>query len=154
MARLDLVAGPPEEFSMDKWTAYQADAQAVLDFFGTGKVSNPVVLSGDIHSNWACDLHAAPADQKSAIVAAEFVGTSITSGRDGIEISPRNQAILPENPHVKFHNGQRGYVRCTIGRDRWTTDYRVVPFVSRPGASVETRASLVVENGRPGVHRA
>ncbi|HWJ56489.1 MAG TPA: alkaline phosphatase D family protein, partial [Vicinamibacterales bacterium] len=88
------------------------------------------------------------------IVAAEFVGTSITSGRDGIEISPRNQAILPENPHVKFHNGQRGYVRCTIGRDRWTTDYRVVPFVSRPGASVETRASLVVENGRPGIHRA
>ena len=61
MARLDLVAGPPEEFSMDKWTAYQADAQAVLDFFGTGKASNPIVLTGDIHSNWACDLHARPA---------------------------------------------------------------------------------------------
>ena len=66
--------------------------------------------------------------------------------------SARSQAILPENPHVKFHNGQRGYVRCAVGRDRWTTDYRVVPFVSRPGASVETRASLVLENGRPGIH--
>jgi len=154
MARLDLVAGPPEEFSMDKWTAYQPDAQAVLDYFGARKPSNPVVLSGDIHTSWACDLHAQPADQRSPIVATEFVGTSISSGRDGLEISARNQAILPENPHIKFHNGQRGYVRCTIGRDRWTTDYRVVPFVSRPGASVETRASLVVENGRPGVHRA
>jgi alkaline phosphatase D len=154
MARLDLAAGPPEEFSMDKWTAYQADAQAVRDFFGTGKASNPIVLSGDIHTSWACDLHARPEDPASAVVAAEFVGTSITSGRDGVEISARNQAILPDNPHVKFHNGQRGYVRCTIGRERWTTDYRVVPFVSRPGASVDTRASLVVENGRPGVHRA
>ena len=139
---------------MDKWTAYQPDAQAMLDYFGARKPSNPVVLSGDIHTSWACDLHAQPADQRSPIVATEFVGTSISSGRDGLEISARNQAILPENPHIKFHNGQRGYVRCTIGRDRWTTDYRVVPFVSRPGASVETRASLVVENGRPGVHRA
>jgi alkaline phosphatase D len=154
LARLDLVAGPPEEFSMDKWTAYQADAQAVLDFFATGKVSNPIVLTGDIHSSWASDLHARPEDPASAVVGAEFAGTSITSGRDGIEISARNQAILPDNPHVKFHNGQRGYVRCTVTRERWTTDYRVVPFVSRPGASVDTRASLVVENGRPGVHRA
>jgi alkaline phosphatase D len=153
MARLDLAAGAPQEFSMDKWTAYQADAQAVLAFFATRRASNPIVLSGDIHTNWACDLHARPEDPASPIVGAEFVGTSITSGRDGTEISARNQAILPENPHVKFHNGQRGYVRCTISRERWTTDYRVVPFVSRPGASVETRASLVVENGRPGVHR-
>jgi alkaline phosphatase D len=154
MARLDLVAGPPEEFSMDKWTAYQADAQAVFDFFGTGKASNPIVLTGDIHSNWASNLHARPADPTSAIVGVEFAGTSITSTRDGVEISARNQAILPDNPHVKFHNGQRGYVRCTVTRERWTTDYRVVPFVSRPGASIETRASLVVENGRPGAHRA
>jgi alkaline phosphatase D len=154
MARLDLVAGPPEEFSMDKWTAYQPDAEAVLEFFATRKPSNPIVLSGDIHTSWACDLHLRPTDGASPIVGTEFVGTSISSGRDGIEVSARSQAILPENPHIKFHNGQRGYARCTIGRDRWTTDYRVVPFVSRPGASVETRASLVVENGRPGAHRA
>ena len=155
MARLDLVAGPPEEFSMDKWTGYQADAQAVLDFFGTGKASNPVVLTGDIHTNWACDLHARP--DGSGVGRSSAPSSSARrsrSGRDGIEISARNQAILPDNPHVKFHNGQRGYVRCTVSRERWTTDYRVVPFVSRPGASVETRASLVVENGRPGVHRA
>ena len=69
-------------------------------------------------------------------------------------VSPRYQPVLAENPHVKFHNSQRGYVRCAITRERWTTDYRVVPFVTKPGASIETRASLVVENGRPGVHRA
>jgi alkaline phosphatase D len=154
MAPLDLTAGPPQEFSMDKWTAYDADAQAVLDFLAARRPSNPVVLAGDIHSSWASNLHVKRFDAASPIVGVEFVGTSISSGRDGTDVSPRNAAILPETPHVKFHNGQRGYVRCTVARDRWTTDYRVVPFVSRPGASIETRASLVVEAGRPGIHRA
>ncbi|MEV0695356.1 hypothetical protein [Streptomyces sp. NPDC050388] len=35
--------------------------------------------------------------------------------------------------------------------DLWTTDFRVVPYVTRPGAPVSTRATYVVENGRPGV---
>jgi alkaline phosphatase D len=154
MAPLDVTAGPALEFSMDKWTAYQPDAHAVMEFLATRRPSNPVVLTGDIHSNWACDLQLWPYEPGSPVVGSEFVGTSITSGRDGADISPRYQPVLAENPHIKFHNGQRGYVRCAITRDRWTTDYRVVPFVTKPGASVETRASLVVENGRPGVHRA
>jgi alkaline phosphatase D len=154
VSRLDVAAGPPEEFSMDKWWAYQPDVQALFKFLETRKPSNPVVLTGDIHSHWACDLTAKPGDPASPIVGSEFVGTSITSGRDGIEITARNQAILPDNPHVKFHNGQRGYVRCAITPERWTTDFRVVPFVSKPGASIETRASMVVEDGKPGVHRA
>ena len=154
MSPLDLAAGPPEEFSMDKWTAYQPDARALFEFLATRKPSNPIVLTGDIHSSWACDLTAKPHDPASPVVGSEFVGTSVTSGRDGADISPRNQTVLAENPHVRFHNGQRGYVRCAITRDRWQTDYRVVPFVSRPGASVETRASMVVENGRPGINRA
>jgi alkaline phosphatase D len=154
VAPLDVAAGPAEEFSMDKWTAYQPDLLALLGFLGTRKPANPIVLTGDIHSSWACDLHQRPGDPASAVVGTEFAGTSISSGRDGVEITARNQSILPDNPHVKFHDGRRGYVRCGITRERWTTDYRVVPFVSRPGASVETRASLIVENGRPGAHRA
>jgi alkaline phosphatase D len=154
VAPLDVAPGPAEEYSMDKWMAYQPDQQALLRFLATRKPSNPVVLTGDIHASFACDLHARPGDPASPVVGAEFAGTSISSGRDGSETTARYQAVMPDNPHVKFHNGQRGYVRCTVTRDRWTTDYRVVPFVSRPGASIETRASLVVEDGRPGIHRA
>jgi alkaline phosphatase D len=154
VSRLDVAAGPPEEFSMDKWWAYQPDVQALFKFLETRKPTNPVVLTGDIHSNWACDMTAKPGDPASPVVGSEFVGTSITTGRDGVEITARNQAILPDNPHVKFHNGQRGYVRCAITPERWTTDFRVVPFVSKPGASIDTRASMVVEDGKTGVHRA
>jgi alkaline phosphatase D len=32
-------------------------------------------------------------------------------------------------------------------------DYRVVEYVSREGAPIKTRASFVVENGRPGAER-
>jgi alkaline phosphatase D len=52
---------------------------------------------------------------------------------------------------MRFHNGQRGYVRCIVAPDRWQADYRVLPYVTRPGAPIETRASFVVEAGRPGV---
>ena len=59
-----------------------------------------------------------------------------------------------ENPFVKFFNAERGYVRCDITPQAWRTDYRTVPYVSRPGAPVETRASFVVESGRPKLQRA
>ncbi|WP_279632541.1 hypothetical protein [Streptomyces sp. Tu 2975] len=35
--------------------------------------------------------------------------------------------------------------------ERWTSDFRVLPYVTRPGAPVSTRASVVVEDGVPGV---
>lgn len=38
--------------------------------------------------------------------------------------------------------------------ERWQADYRVVPFASQPGAPVLTRASFVVEAGRPGLQPA
>ncbi len=79
------------------------------------------------------------------------MGTSITSGGDGVDQQPTTPEILAENPHLKFYNGQRGYVSCDITPEQWRSDYRVVPYVSRPGAPVETRASFVVEAGQPGV---
>jgi alkaline phosphatase D len=64
------------------------------------------------------------------------------------------KAILPENPQVHWFNSQRGYVRCLVTPQLWHSDYRVVPFVSRPGAPVETKASFVVESSRAGAQKA
>ncbi|MFC5818074.1 hypothetical protein [Nonomuraea harbinensis] len=36
----------------------------------------------------------------------------------------------------------------------WSTGFRVLPYVDRPGAPASTRATYVVENGRPGVQLA
>lgn len=154
MGQVDLAAGPPVEFSMDKWSAYQADRDAVLDFFAQRRPANPIVLTGDIHSNWVCDLQKDPFSGRSPVVGTEFVCTSISSGGDGEELPQRVAAYLPDNPHVRFFNGQRGYVSCTVTPDRWQSDYRIVPYVTRPDAPVKTAGSFVVENGKPGAQKA
>jgi alkaline phosphatase D len=35
----------------------------------------------------------------------------------------------------------------------WRTDFRTVPFVERPGAPINTRASFVAESGRAALNR-
>ena len=63
-------------------------------------------------------------------------------------------AFLPENPHVRFFGSRlRGYVRCEITPDRWTTDLRVLDDVHHPHTRVRTRARFLVEHGRPGAIR-
>jgi alkaline phosphatase D len=54
--------------------------------------------------------------------------------------------MVAANPHIAFANGQRGYLRCRVARDEWRTDFRIVPYVTKPGAPVTTRASFVVDH--------
>ena len=136
---------------MDAWDGYIGSRERISNFILERDVPNPVVLSGDVHNNWACDLKADYDDQTSETFGVEFVGTSVTSGGDGADTSTGQQATVAENPHIKFFNGQRGYVRCTLTPETWRADYRVVPYVSQPGAPVYTRASFVTQAGNPGL---
>lgn len=148
------VAGDEKKYGMDNWNGYVAARARLLGFMQKRQPSNPVVLTGDIHSNWVCDLKANFDAPESAIVATEFVGTSISSGGDGNNNPAEANRRLAANPHVKFFNGQRGYVRCTLLPESWLSDYRVVEAVSRPDAPIITRASFIVESGKPGAHAA
>jgi alkaline phosphatase D len=139
-------------FSMDKWDGYVDARSRLLKLFASGRPSNPIVLTGDVHTSWVADLKVDFDNPSSAAVGTEFVGTSISSNGDGNDDIPKG--LFEENPHVKFYNSRRGYARVTATPSQWTCDYRIVPYVSRPGAPVETRASFVVENGRPGAQRA
>jgi alkaline phosphatase D len=154
MARVDRVPGDIVAYSMDQWPGYEANRQRVLKFFAESKVSNPVVIAGDIHSNWVNNLQVNSADTKSPVVATEFVGTSITSGGDGKQTRLDTPGVLAENPFVKFYNAERGYVSCEVTPKEWRSDYRVVEYVTRPGAPLITRKSFVVENGRAGAVEA
>lgn len=151
MTPLDMEPGPGRKFSMDKWAGYNVETKQLMQFLAARKPSNPIVLTGDIHSNWVTELKADFDKPESAVLGAEFTGTSISSAGDGMDTRPTTEKVIAENPYLKFYNGQRGYVRCAVTPEKWQTDYRVVPFVSKPDAPVSTRASFVVENGRPGV---
>lgn len=153
MGQVDGLAGPEQQFSMDQWNGYAAARKRLLSYIRDRKPSNPVVLTGDIHSNWVSDLKPDFNRDDSPVVATEFVGTSISSGGDGADQRPNTQSMLSENPHIRYFNGQRGYVRCTVDRNRWQTDYRILESVSRPDEPIATKASFVVEDGRPGARR-
>jgi alkaline phosphatase D len=111
------------------------------------------VLTGDVHANWANDILRDFDDPGSEVIGTEFVGTSITSGGDGSNVRADTPQTLAENPHIKFFNNQRGYVRCRVTPQEWRADYRVVPYVSQPGAPVFTRASFAVEADNPGLRQ-
>jgi alkaline phosphatase D len=153
MARVDLTNGPAVEHSMDQWPGYEFERRRVLRHFHERKIKNPIVLTGDIHTNWANELIADFDQLDSRSVGVEFVGTSITSGGDGAELPRGREATTTENPFVKFFNAERGYVRCEITPQQWRTEFKTVPFVTRPGAPLHTRATFIVENGRPLLQR-
>ncbi len=154
MTKVDRKAGDGESFPMDQWAGYEAARVRMMRYFAEQKPSNPVVITGDIHTNWVADLREDWRNTAKPIVGTEFVGTSISSGGDGSDTTERTQATLPENPQVKFFNAQRGYVRCKLTPKQWTSEYRVVEKVSIEGAPVTTRATFVVESGKPGAQRA
>ena len=148
-ARIDSAPGPETRVSMDMWTGYEDSRRRLTDFLVRQRPSNPVFITGDVHANFALEAKADFDDPSSATVAPELVGTSISSGGDGAEVTRGGQAALDANPHLKFYNGQRGYVRCTVTPKSLTSEFRVLPYVSRSGAPIETRATFQIDNGKP-----
>jgi len=151
----DFVAGPGTNYSNDAWDNYVPARRRITDFLAESATANPIVLTGDVHANYVSNIERDFSEPESSeLVATEFVGTSISTGGDGVDQSSGDRVVLAENPNIVFVNRQRGYVRCTLDRGQWRTDYRVVDFVTRPGAPVRTRESFVVEDGVPGAQEA
>ena len=153
MARVDRVPGESVAWSMDQWSGYDAPRTRLLSTIADAKVANPVVLTGDIHSNWVNDLKVDFDNPQAPTVATEFVGTSISSSGDGVDKPKGHSRTLAENPFVKFFNTQRGYIRCDVGPNQWQSDYCVMEKVSEPDSPASLRASFVVEAGRPGAQQ-
>lgn len=136
---------------MDIWDGYPYERQEILEHLNQVKTPNPVVLTGDIHSNWAADLKLDFDDQNSKTVGSEFIGTSITSGGDGADMTDYGRGLLANNPHVKFYNAQRGYIAATVSPTIWRSDYKVLEKITEANASISTRKTFVVEAGKAGV---
>ena len=150
MGRADRKAGAGVAYSMDQWPGYEVPRRRLMQFLQDHKIKNPIVLTGDIHTNWVNDLKIDFDDPTAPTVASEFVCTSISSGGNGADNRQASATVLAENPFVRFHNSERGYVRCDVTSKQWQSDYQVVPYVTRKGSPQVTRASFVVEAGQAG----
>jgi len=154
MARVDRDPKSGIAWSMDQWAGYEVARKRLLKFIEQQSISNPVVLTGDIHTNWVNDLKVDFDNETSAAVATEFVGTSISSGGNGSEKRADTDGVLRDNPFVRFYNAERGYVRCRVTPTEWHSDYRVVDNVITQQSNCLTRATFTVEAGRPGAQQA
>jgi alkaline phosphatase D len=158
MARVDFAPGEVEAFNMDQWPGYERIRRRLLEAFARRPEANPVVLTGDIHSHWANQL-VKPRDTGAGSpddrpVAAELVTTSISSGGNGTATPANLETLLAENPFVRFHNAQRGYVVCDLSAKECRAEFRVVDVVDRPGGSVTAAGTFVIEDGQPGLTTA
>ena len=151
MAQADRRPGEGRRFWTDGWDGYPAARRKLLSDVQAQRLSNPIVIGGDVHLHAVADLKPDFDDPRAPVVASEFCGTSITSqARSQKELD----AVLAENPHFKFgESRRRGYVRVTVSEKELRADLRAMENVRTPDAACSTLASFVVEDGRPGAQR-
>ena len=137
----------------DQWDGYEPARNRI--FAGIQgdashpQVNNVVVLTGDIHSSWAADLHPNPYNPAlydkttgAGSLAVEFVGTSVSSpGIDTDTTGAVAGAIKFYNPHFKYVQlTRRGYLLMDVNRDRVVGEWWYVDTVASP-SNVETFAT-------------
>jgi len=149
---MDNVPGPEHGVWSDAWDGYPASRQRVLDAWRTHAVRNPVTVGGDIHATVIGGVPGDPERLDSAPVASEFCATSISS-----EGRPQAywDAKRPDNPQVLLANSdRRGYLTIELDPKRLTARARGLVDVLREDSQLNTFATFVVEDGKPGPHRA
>jgi alkaline phosphatase D len=154
IAPFDNAPGADRRVSMDQWAGYPAALDRLSRAIATHAPNRTIAVTGDVHSNWVSELKNRYHNDAGSVIGAEFVGTSISSGGDGQDVTAGwNEKTRPENPHTKWHNARRGYVVCEFAANDCRAHYRTVPFVTKPGAPIETASAWRVEAGRPGIER-
>ncbi len=135
----------------DQWDGYPHDRQAIIEHLQAGGIGNNVVVTGDIHSSWALDIHPNPYGDAYANgqgnVAVELVTSSVTSRsryNDPVEARPQEAQIMASMPHMKWTNlSERGYLVTTLTREQMQAEWWLVDTVLQR-QHTETRAAAYV----------
>ncbi|MDH3289131.1 MAG: alkaline phosphatase D family protein [Betaproteobacteria bacterium] len=152
MAQSDRKPGDGQAFWTDGWDGYPLARRRLLRIIEEQRVTNPVVIGGDVHMSVIADLKADFDDPRAPVVATEFVGTSISS-----QGWPRRrvEAWLAESPHIRHANAtRRGYTVAELSARRCLVSLRTLDDVRDPQSRIRTLRSFAVEDGKPGAQRA
>jgi alkaline phosphatase D len=135
----------------DAWDGYPLARRRLLRVVADNGLRSCVVLSGDTHTNYVCDLHIDFDYPQGEPVATELCGTSVTSpGGSQAHV----EAVMRDNPHIIFGDARRrGYVVVDVTAERSTARLRVVDDVADPATAVTTQATFAIDAGRPGAHQ-
>ncbi len=153
MAQMDNTNGAGESYNMDAWDGYKVSRDKLLDFIDTRADRQP----DRHHRRRAPELGGGPAARlpRPGVEDPRHASSSAPRSRPPATAATRsNAARLTENPWIKFNNQQRGYVKVSLDQQTCKADYKVLPYVKRPGAPISIKKSFVVEAGNPGLKDA
>jgi alkaline phosphatase D len=153
----------------DQWDGYAPARDRVLDAIVGGKVSDVVVLTGDVHASMAFEVArdvnnpAAydPVTSRGAL-AVELVTPSISSASDPSQLQNQrpeglaervvleiDQALRIPNPHLKHVQAKlNGYLLVDVDRQRVRAEFWLVPRVTSPTNEQSMNKAFVVRKGK------
>jgi alkaline phosphatase D len=133
----------------DGWDGYPMARERLLRAIAEPAAANVVCLGGDVHRHVAAQLRLRANDERSPVVASEFVCSSISSRG----VSEAVMAIIRANNPDMLHgrSDERGYALLEFTREAARCEFRATPFPVRPEARLSTQASFVVQVQHAGV---
>lgn len=142
----DNQVGEGERYFYEGWDGYDGARTRLLQALAQSRVSNPVMLGGDVHEHWAGYLKADYQRPNSATLGLEFTTTSISSRGNS---QADNAGLLDENPHF-VHNtpDRRGYTVLHLSPTRLSADLKALDDVTRPDANIYSAAKFRVQAGQ------
>jgi alkaline phosphatase D len=167
-AHLKIVAAPLASgggvfVNSDQWDGYQPARDRVYSIL-KGDAQNPavgncVVLTGDIHSGWACDLTQDPNNPQPAAGGydaatgegsrgVEFVTTSVSSPGLNDPNGSTAAFLRSVNPHIKYVDlNRRGYNLLDVTPARVVCEYWTVDTVAALSEVQTLNAVFEVQDG-------
>ena len=140
-------------FWTDGWDGYLMARQKLFDALHGSRAANPLVLSGDVHSFFACELNRNPTRPRSPtnpVLATEFCGTSVTSPS---RPQARTDQMVSINHGIKYgRSDKRGFMLLDITPAATTTLFQALDDVHDAGSAINTAARFVVRDGKPGLN--
>lgn len=116
--------------SYDNWDGYQADRFWLYGTMAALNVSNPVVLTGDIHSSYANTLLTDPTTFET--IGAEFVTTQIAGNLRSYGVSDDSvKTLIPYIGHFRQLNN--GFTVIGLNANQAQADYYNIVSTQGPG---------------------
>ncbi|MCX7697306.1 MAG: alkaline phosphatase D family protein [Bacteroidales bacterium] len=122
----------------DQWDGYMQDRQRIMNFIRYTNIKNNVIITGDIHTSWACDVpdpyigQYGPNGQGCSNLV-EFVSPSITSPSFPFGNGVGVPLIISNNPHIKWADLiYKGYSILDIKPMRVHSDWFFVSTIDNP----------------------
>jgi alkaline phosphatase D len=133
----------------DGWDGYPQARARLLQTVADARLSDVVMLGGDIHANMAAQLRVQPGDERSPIVASELVTTSVSTRG----MSPKLMAqIQRDNPDIRHaRSDERGYTLIDIRPERLDAQFLTTPHPALPEARLGLQGRWTVHQGVAGV---